>query len=177
MKQRADGPNRGGVLTWDVAWSRRLASLRRIRPLRWVALILAHSGDSPLWIAVAVGLLLWGGTTGSGVGRRILVATILGGGTATLLKLVFRRERPGASFAGLYARMDRHAFPSGHATRAGCVAAGLAPLLPAWGASLLIAWAILVCLARVILGVHYLMDVLVGLAVGGALGLLLLVAL
>lgn len=165
------------MLSWDVTWSRRLAHLRHVEPLRGMALILAHSGDSPLWIAVAIGLLIWGGAAGSTIGRRILVATIVGGGTATLLKWVFRRERPGASFAGLYAQMDRHAFPSGHATRAGCVTAGLAPVLPAWGAGTLIAWAILVCLARVILGVHYLMDVLVGLAVGGALGILILIAL
>jgi undecaprenyl-diphosphatase len=113
---------------------------------------------------------------GGSVGRRILIATIVGGGTASLLKWIFRRERPGASFAGLYARLDQHAFPSGHATRAGCVTAVLLPLLPPGGASLLVAWAGLVCLARVVLGVHYLMDVLVGLAVGGALGLLLLAA-
>ena len=177
MARPADSSNRPGVVGWDVACSRRLARLRRVRPVRWMALVLAHSGDSPLWMAIAIGLLLWGGATGSSIGRRILVATILGGGTATLLKWVFRRERPGASFAGLYARLDRHAFPSGHATRAGCVTAGLAPLAPAGGACLLIAWAVLVCLARVVLGVHYLMDVLVGLAIGGALGLLLLVVL
>lgn len=177
MPPLAEDPRQPQVLVWDAAWSRQLTRLRQIKPLRWIALILAHSGDSPLWLAVAVGLLLWGGGMGSSAGRRILFATIVGGGTASLLKWVFRRERPGASFAGLYARMDQHAFPSGHATRAGCVTAVLAPLLPPWGAGLLVAWAGLVCLARVTLGVHYLMDVLVGLAVGGALGWLLLAAL
>jgi undecaprenyl-diphosphatase len=174
MAPQAEEPRREQVLAWDAGWSRELTRLRRLKPLRWIALVLAHSGDSPLWLAVGGGLLLWGGTAGSGAGRRILMATILGGGTAWLLKWVFRRQRPGASFAGLYARVDRHAFPSGHATRAGCVTVVLAPLLPPWGAGLLITWAGLVCLARVILGVHYLMDVLVGLAIGGALGLLLL---
>lgn len=174
---RAEDRRPSQILTWDVAWSRRLSRYRRVKAVRGVALVLAHSGDSPLWLAAGVALLLWGGAAGGSAGRRILTATIVGGGTASLLKWIFRRERPGDSFAGLYARMDRHAFPSGHATRAGCVTAVLVPLLPPWGAGLVIAWAGLVCLARVILSVHYLMDVLVGLAVGGALGLILLAAL
>jgi len=157
------------LLAADVSLSARLALPNG--PLRWLALLVAHSGDSPLWLAGAAAALLWGDPAWQPVGVRALAATLVGGTGAILLKVLFRRRRPGESFAGLYSRLDRHAFPSGHATRAGCMVVTLSPLLPGWGAGLLAAWAVLVCLARVALQVHYLSDVTAGLALGGLLGL------
>lgn len=148
-----------------------LAGLSRV-----VALLVAHSGDSPIWLAGALAAILWGRPPWPSFGRRALAATLVGGVVAMLLKWLFRRRRPGGPAGGLYTWLDRHAFPSGHATRAACVAVVLAPLLPAWGVGLLTVWSCLVSLARVALGVHYLLDVIVGLAVGLLSGLGLLLA-
>jgi len=160
------------LLRADAALSARLALPPG--PLRWLALLLAHSGNSPLWLAGGTAAALWGDLFWRAAGVRVLAGTVAGGVAATILKFAFRRRRPGQSFAGLYSRLDQHAFPSGHATRAGCVTVVLASLLPGWAAALLAAWAGLVCLARVSLQVHYLLDVLVGLLVGGLVGALLL---
>jgi undecaprenyl-diphosphatase len=144
-------------------------------PLKWLALVLAHSGDSPLWLTGGIVATLWGGPAGQLYGTRAIVATLVAGITASLLKLVFRRARPAPSFAALYLdRIDRHAFPSAHATRAGCVVVTLAPILPAWGVPGMATWAILVCLARVVLQVHYILDVSAGLLLGSLIGLVLL---
>jgi membrane-associated phospholipid phosphatase len=169
-------PERGHfsrLLAWDVRCSARLAAIGQTRPWRWFALLLAHSGDSPLWLAGGVAGLLWGGPVGRAAGLRIVVATLAGGVTATLAKWVFRRGRPAPSSGGLYLSLDRHAFPSGHATRAGCVVVSLALLLPGWETGLLAAWAGLVSLARVALGAHYLLDVAAGLLLGVLIGAIL----
>jgi undecaprenyl-diphosphatase len=159
------------LLQTDAALSARLAV--PAGPLRLLAFVVAHSGDSPLWLAAAAAALLWGGASWRPFGLRALAATLAGGAAATLLKLSFRRTRPGGPSAGLYSRLDRHAFPSGHAVRAGCMAVVLAALLPGWGDGLLAAWAGLVSLARVALQVHYLSDVVVGLVLGAGIGLAL----
>lgn len=104
------------------------------------------------------------------LGGRVLVANLAGAIAATLLKWLFRRRRPGPSFAALYTRLDRMSFPSGHATRVGCMVLLLAPLLPGWATAALILWTVGVAWARVALGVHYLSDALAGLALGAILG-------
>ncbi|MBN1955497.1 MAG: phosphatase PAP2 family protein [Anaerolineae bacterium] len=163
------------MLQADAAISARLVP--RWEPLRWLALAVAHSGDSPVWLLAGAMALFGGDGRWAYVGIRIVVATLAGGVAATLLKFVFRRRRPAGPNRGLYAKQDLHSFPSGHATRAGCVTAVLLPLLPGWGAVALIGWAIALCLARVALQVHYLLDMVGGLAIGGMVGLLLLAVL
>ncbi len=160
------------LLQADAALSARLAVPPG--PLRLLALLTAHSGDSPFWLAGAAAAIIWGHPHFQSLGLRALAATLLGSAVATLLKFLFRRSRPAASYAALYSKLDQHAFPSGHATRVGCVAVALAPALPIGLAGLLAAWVGAVCLARVALQVHYILDVAVGVAVGALLGALLL---
>ena len=171
-------PDRPGrlerLLEKDAVMSARLEV--RSRLWRWAALLVAHSGDSPLWLLGAVVAFIWGDYRCRVVAARVLIATLVSGLVSTLMKVSFRRTRPGLPYAGLYAKLDRHAFPSGHATRAGCIMVSLAPLLPLWGGGALALWAAAVSLARVSLRVHYLLDVVVGLIVGSIVGLALTAA-
>lgn len=57
-------------------------------------------------------------------------------------------------------------FPSDHATMAGAVAVGVLLTRPRWGAGALLL-AVLLCVDRVYVGVHYPLDVLAGLVLGG----------
>jgi undecaprenyl-diphosphatase len=176
LPRRSDPPLLRRLLTADAELSLRLTVPSG--PLRLMALIVAHSGDSPLWLVGAAAALILDEPAWRCFGVRVLAATLVGGITATLLKWIFRRGRPGESVAGLYSsRFDRHAFPSGHASRTGCMAVLLAPLLPGWGAGLLTIWAGLVSLARVALRAHYLSDVIAGLVLGALAGLALLTVL
>lgn len=163
-------------------WLRRLLHLDEIissqlaavgKPLERPAILIAHSGDAPLWLALGLGAAIWGGALGRELGLRIAIATLVGSGTAAVLKQVFRRGRPGKPFAALYHHIDQHAFPSAHATRSACITISLAPLLPVWGVILMGLWADLVALARVTLRIHFFLDVTGGLALGTLLGLLL----
>ena len=162
------------LITLDQQTSARLAIPREARFLRLLALVVAHSGDSPLWLTGAVVALVWGDAAWRNFGARVLIGTLVAGTATTALKWIFRRQRPPGDGRGFYTRFDRHAFPSGHASRTACMVMLLAPLLPPWGLAL---WAGLVGLARVALQVHFVSDILGGWAVGLLVGLVLLLAL
>lgn len=136
-------------------------------PLFWLANVGAHLGDSLLW-ALITGLL-WRKAGNDPERRRLLsgwVAAFVGAiGVTLLIKRIFRRPRPGTGSLLYGPGPDQHSFPSGHGARVGVIlvwaealwpgAGRLAPLLGLW-----IAW------ARVAMGIHYVGDVLVGVALG-----------
>lgn len=155
----------------DARLSARLAL--RARFLRWLATFFAHTGDAAVWLAGAGTLFfLADAAFWRELALRIITAMTAGGVASTALKWTFRRQRPPGPSAGLYFHLDRHALPSGHATRVACIMVVLSPILPAWWASALLGlWAALVSLSRVALQIHYLLDILLGMAVGALVGL------
>lgn len=66
-------------------------------------------------------------------------------------------------------------FPCGHATTAAAAATALALLVPRWRVPAA-AIALLVGASRVLLGVHFVADVLAGFALGAAIGVLVALA-
>ena len=162
------------LITLDQRVSTGLAISPEECLLRLLALVAAHSGDSPLWLLGAVAALIWGNTAWQAFGWRVLFGTLTAGAVITLLKWLFRRQRPPGDGRGFYSRFDRHAFPSGHAGRSACIVILLTPLLPSpWISTLLILWVILVGLSRVALQVHFASDIISGWIVGTLVGLTL----
>jgi len=82
------------------------------------------------------------------------------------IKFLVRRKRPEGEWGGMYRKTDPHSFPSGHAARAILIAVLVTVLGPTWLIVVLWIWAPLVCLARVVMGVHYLTDILAGMLTG-----------
>ena len=135
-------------------------------PLFRSGALLAHSGDSWLWLVVlATSWLLTEGDWHANL-TFIILALIFQAVVVLVLKLLFRRSRPQGSWGDIYRTTDPHSFPSGHAARAILLAVLAWQLLSGWAAVLLSGWALLVCLARVSMGVHYFSDVVVGAIVG-----------
>jgi undecaprenyl-diphosphatase len=145
-----------------------------------LAVILAHSGDSWLW-ATSVGLVwllrfLWRSLPGVIELHRfsavLLISIVFQALAVYLLKNLIRRQRPSGEWGKIYRQVDPHSFPSGHATRAAMLAVLAISLGPAWFGWLLAIWAPLVCIARVMTGVHYVSDILGGIVLGLLMGLL-----
>lgn len=141
---------------------------------RALAAILAHSGDSWFWL---VGLILvwWLGTDywkqrAVALGVGILVTALV----VIAIKFTVRRSRPEGEWGQIYRSTDPHSFPSGHAARSMMLAVMALGMGPLWFGLVLLAWAPLVSLARVMLGVHYPSDVLAGMALGAVLGIVVL---
>lgn len=161
------------LVTLDRQMSARLAIPREARFLRLLALVTAHSGDSPLWLLGGAVILIWGNSIWRDVGGRILIGTLVAGTVTTVLKWLFRRQRPPGKGRGFYSHFDRHAFPSGHAGRSVCMVVLLYPFLPSPWELVLPVWAGLVGLARVALQVHFVSDIVGGWIVGSLVGLAL----
>lgn len=130
------------------------------------ATVFAHSGDSWFW-GIALAIVAWRGDATWRSWAVHLVLSIAALALVVLaIKLLVRRRRPAGEWGAIYRNTDPHSFPSGHAARAVLLAVLLAAWGPAWAAPIAIAWAPLVSLARVALGVHYLSDVVAGAILG-----------
>ena len=150
----------------DARLSARLRVAERPGPLRSFAILLAHSGDSPLWL---IGLLLTlglGSDSWKHEARLDLVGVAVTAIVVQALKLAFRRQRPAGNWGQSYRKVDPHSFPSGHAARAAMLAVVAVALGPIWWAVTIMIWAPLVALSRVAMGVHYLSDVVAGVMCG-----------
>jgi membrane-associated phospholipid phosphatase len=155
----------------------RLSSSSRLAdrpgPVRNLAAIFAHSGDSWFWL-LGLGLLWLAGDDFWKYRAGVLALGIAITAVMVLaIKFTVRRQRPQGEWGRIYRNADPHSFPSGHAARATMLALLALGLGPAWFGALLLVWAPLVGLARVSMGVHYLSDILAGMALGATLGFLI----
>lgn len=154
----------GGVGDLDAAVSLRLHALFLPVP-RLFLKALEVAGDGRIWLPVPISLLLISTTTSSRVSPLLvglvagLVLDILFVGLA---KLIVRRPRPAYNAADMYVAVaaDHWSFPSGHSSRAFLVAAFLAGAGLHRGALFL--WAAATSASRVLLGRHYVLDVVAG---------------
>jgi undecaprenyl-diphosphatase len=166
--------NLKSVLEFDVRLSDQLRVAEKPGALRNFAVFFAHSGDSWFWGAGLL-ILWWSGNTFWKQWAIVMLAGIsILAALVMSLKFTIRRRRPEGEWGGIYRNTDPHSFPSGHAARAFLIAVVAGGLGPGWLAAALLGWAPLVSLARVAMGVHYMSDVVAGLAVGILMGLVVL---
>jgi undecaprenyl-diphosphatase len=144
--------------------------LPRQGSLRLIAVIIAHTGDSLTWATIAVVLWYRGERFLPGV---IAIAVLIIAAAVLAIKVTVRRRRPTGERSLATMTLDEHSFPSGHAARSIGLAIVLGTLYP-YLLLYLIVWAVLVGVARIALGVHYLSDVIVGWGLGGLIGAVLM---
>ncbi len=138
---------------------------------RWMVYA-SRGGDGWLWSAVGLVLLLFGGPRRYEALRAGFVATGVSQVAFFVMKRLFGRERPCATESHCWATLlppDRFSFPSGHTMTAFAITFSLASYYPNLLAGLIFC-AISVAASRIMLGLHYLSDVLVGIVVGSAIG-------
>lgn len=87
------------------------------------------------------------------------------------VKVIFKRQRPDldtGKMIGTVSQIDDYAFPSGHASRAIAIVLMYSTIfnVSSSAVSLWISWAIAVCVSRVFLGRHHVVDVVVGMVMG-----------
>jgi undecaprenyl-diphosphatase len=160
------GPRVQRLLEADRRYSARLRYAEKPGPLRRLAIVLAHSGDSWFW-GIGLAAVWWfSGAAGKTWAVELVAAILVMAGLVFVVKRRFRRQRPAGEWGGIYRKTDPHSFPSGHAARMAMLLLLAVALGPSWFALLLLVWAPLVALARVAMGVHYLSDVAAGAAMG-----------
>jgi len=143
-------------------------------PPRWVrlwALWATRAGDGWLWYAMGVAILLFGGPQRFlAVGSAALAAG-LGIVLFLNLKKATGRRRPHCFQPHCWATLlppDQFSFPSGHTITAFSVSVTLLSFYPELTLPLLFC-AISIAISRILLGMHFLSDVLAGAAIGTGL--------
>lgn len=145
---------------------------------RWIrlwAVCATRGGDGWLWYGLAAVILLFGGEgrfqaiTAAGLSAASGIALFL------TLKKATGRRRPCTfephCWAATLLPPDQFSFPSGHTITAFAVAVSFSSFYPTLLPGLLFC-AISVAVSRILLGMHFLSDVLAGAAVGSVLAYL-----
>jgi undecaprenyl-diphosphatase len=149
------------------------------RPPRWVRvwmLTATRLGDGWLWLATAA-LLLADGSRGREVLSAGAVAAFLANVLLVVTKGRVRRARPCAGARPrpfdvdplVWVPSDRFSFPSGHALNAFAIGSVIALAFPLAAVPVLVVSAS-VAASRVVLGLHWLSDVLAGAVLGLLIG-------
>jgi len=151
---------------------RRVNGWRAPRWLRLWMIASTRGGDGWLWYGMGLVVVLFGGAERIPAILATVVAVGSGVGLFLKLKRSFGRRRPCAIEPHCWATLlppDQFSFPSGHTITAFSVALSLGGFYPVMLPGLLFC-AASVALSRILLGMHFLTDVLVGAAIGATLG-------
>jgi undecaprenyl-diphosphatase len=138
---------------------------------RWM-LMATKGGDGWLWSAIGAILLLFGGTQRFDALTAGFESVGVSQVTFFLLKRIIGRERPCTVAPHCWSLLlppDRFSFPSGHTMTAFAIAISLGIYYPSLLVGLVFC-AASVAASRVILGLHYLSDVLAGVLIGSVIG-------
>jgi undecaprenyl-diphosphatase len=166
---------RSGVHWLEVGDHRLMRTVNRWRPPRWMRMWMiaaTRGGDGWLWYAMGLVIALFGGPERFVALAAATTSTGLGIGLFLKLKRLCARKRPCAIEPHCWATLlppDQFSFPSGHTITAFAVATSLGAFYPALLVSLLFC-AVSVAVSRILLGMHFLSDVIAGAGIGGLLG-------
>lgn len=164
------------TLEWISAGDHTLMRrLHRWRAPRWIRLWLlcaTRGGDGWLWYAMALVLAVYGGDNR---GRALFAASIASASGIVVflaLKRLTGRRRPCQIEPHCWATLlppDQFSFPSGHTITSFSIAVPLIQYYPDLTIGLLFC-AFSIAISRIVLGMHFLSDVLAGLVIGVGLG-------
>jgi len=156
---------------------RLMLRVNRWQPPRWFRVWMVYAtrgGDGWLWYALGLGMLAFGGEARLEALASSVAAVGSGIGLFLWLKKRIGRQRPCALAACCWHTLlppDQFSFPSGHTITAFAVAASVMHYYPTLAPEL---WfcAASVAVSRVVLGMHFVSDVVAGAGIGGLLGTL-----
>src|SRR5579872_6062873 len=160
------------ILASDHQVMRKVHRWRAPRWLRYWMIASTRLGDGWVWYSVGIALLLFGGDmrfVAFGAAASAEAATVV---LFHFIKKASKRKRPCQLESHCWSKIlppDQFSFPSGHAMSAFAIAVPLLILYTQLAAALL-ALSVSIAVSRVILGMHFVSDVVVGSLMGAGLG-------
>ncbi len=151
---------------------RRMNRWRAPRWIRYWMIAATRMGDGWLWYGLGAMLLLYGGPQRFSAVGAASAAAVTGIGVFKLLKKLSQRPRPCQLEPHCWSKVlppDKFSFPSGHTMTAFSIALVVSYFYPSLEGALFFL-ALSIALSRIVLGMHFLSDVLAGMVLGAALG-------
>jgi undecaprenyl-diphosphatase len=154
---------------------RLMRKVHRWRAPRWfriLMIVMTRLGDGWLWYSIGLILVIFGGAQKFLAIGAATSAAAVGIFLFRALKHASRRKRPCEIEPHCWSLLlppDKYSFPSGHSITSFAIAVSIGLFYPDLQAVLL-AVALLIASSRIILGMHFLSDVLAGSAIGIFLG-------
>ncbi len=142
-----------------------------LKPISRLFAVISRLGNGVFWYGLMLVLPLFHGSLGLQATLHMLVVSLIGVLLYKLLKTKTHRVRPyhyHASILQNVAALDQFSFPSGHTLHAVSFTWIALHYFPQY-ALLLLPFTVLVALSRVVLGLHYPSDVLMGALLGAGL--------
>lgn len=161
------------IATRDHKLMRRINQWRAPQWVRLSAIAATRAGDGWLWGLIGLLILVFGGHNRVLATAAAGAAATVGAGLFVLLKKLSGRKRPCEVEPHCWATLlppDRFSFPSGHTITSFAVAVALGSFYPALLPALLVC-ATTIAVSRLLLGMHFLSDVLVAALLGTGLAL------
>lgn len=163
---------RAHALEWLAAQDRVLCRrFNRVSHIGWLRFLFAtvsRLGDGIFWYALMAALLVFGGTRAIPAVAHMIVVGLICTALYKSIKARTSRPRPYAAQPEITlcaSPLDQFSFPSGHTLHAAGFSLVALAYYPAlfW---LLLPFAMLVALSRIVLGLHYPSDVIAGAVIG-----------
>jgi undecaprenyl-diphosphatase len=158
----------------DYRLMRKFHRWRAPRWLRILTILATRLGDGWFWYALGIILLIYGGEHRFQAVGSAAVAAFAGILLFQVLKNKSRRRRPCDIEPHCWSRVlppDKYSFPSGHSITAFAIAISVGMFYPELQ-PLLLTVAVMIAFSRIVLGMHFLSDVVVGSMIGVVLALL-----
>lgn len=167
--QRELGGPWGKLLAQDLHLSTRLGIAEQEGLPRTLAILVTRSGDGLVFLLLVAVMYLFADRWGRAIIPVWLLADFVTGIAVQVIKTLVKRERPVGKWGQFYRKFDPHSFPSGHSARGGVLTMIGILLAPRWATIALALWGLIIPFSRVVLGVHYPTDVVVGWILGASL--------
>ena len=157
------------LLEIDARISARLNVSGRPGISKTLASLVTHSADGPVLWAILAAIAVFGSSYARAAAGLTLILDLGVGLVVQIVKVVMQRPRPPGEWGQMVRRIDPHSFPSGHSGRGGMLTVVGLMLGPPWMQIALPLWGTLIALSRVLMGVHFALDALVGYVMGVAI--------
>ena len=161
------------IASRDHRLMRKVNHWRAPKWVRFWALAATRAGDGWVWYLAGLLVFFFGGSARWLALSAAGFASFLGVSIFVMVKKVSGRKRPCEIEPHCWARLlppDQFSFPSGHTITAFSVAISLGAFYPSFFALLLFC-AFSIAISRILLGMHFLSDVVAGAALGSTLAL------